>query len=33
MAQNALLMALVWPAVLLLVFVPLAVRRFQKLSR
>lgn len=33
LAQNALLMALVWPAVLLLVFVPLAVRRFQKLSR
>lgn len=33
LAQNALLMALVWPAVLLLVFVPLAVRRFGKLSR
>lgn len=32
-AQNALSMALVWPAVLLLVFVPLAVRRFRMLSR
>lgn len=33
LAQNALLMALVWPLVLLLVFVPLAVRRFRRLSR
>lgn len=33
LAQNALPMALVWPAVLLLVFVPLAVWRFRKLSR
>ncbi|MFE7842830.1 ABC transporter permease [Streptomyces sp. NPDC057474] len=31
--QNALLMAGVWPAVLTLIFLPLAVRRFQKLSR
>lgn len=33
LAQNALLMALVWPLVLLSVFVPLAVRRFRRLSR
>ncbi|WEH17233.1 ABC transporter permease [Streptomyces sp. VNUA24] len=31
--QHALLMAGVWPVVLTLVFLPLAVRRFQKLSR
>ncbi|MBV1936761.1 ABC transporter permease [Streptomyces sp. BV286] len=31
--QHALLMAGVWPLVLTLIFVPLAVRRFQKLSR
>ncbi|MFE1802634.1 ABC transporter permease [Streptomyces sp. NPDC059517] len=31
--QHALLMAAVWPVVLTLVFVPLAVRRFQKLSK
>ncbi|MEV7139351.1 ABC transporter permease [Streptomyces tauricus] len=31
--QHALLMAGVWPVILTLVFVPLAVRRFQKLSK
>lgn len=31
--QNAVLMAGVWPAVLTLIFLPLAVRRFQRLSR
>lgn len=31
--QHALLMAAVWPLVLTLIFVPLAVRRFQKLSK
>ncbi|GAA2292630.1 ABC transporter permease [Streptomyces kunmingensis] len=31
--QHAVLMAVVWPLVLTLVFVPLAVRRFQRLSR
>lgn len=31
--EHALLMALVWPLVLTLVFLPLAVRRFQRLSR
>ncbi|MFF2022858.1 ABC transporter permease [Streptomyces sp. NPDC058171] len=31
--QNALLMAVVWPLVLTAVFLPLAVRRFQRLSR
>ncbi|GAA1118855.1 ABC transporter permease [Nocardiopsis metallicus] len=31
-AQNALLMAVVWPLVLLAVFVPLALRRYRKLS-
>ncbi|MFE1168490.1 ABC transporter permease [Nocardiopsis sp. NPDC058789] len=32
-AQNALLMAVVWPLVLLAVFVPLATRRYRKLGR
>lgn len=32
-AQNALLMAVVWPLVLMMVFVPLALRRFRRLSR
>ncbi|WP_129666629.1 ABC transporter permease [Phytoactinopolyspora endophytica] len=31
--QNALLMAVVWPLVITAVFLPLAVRRFQRLSR
>lgn len=31
--EHALLMALVWPAVITLVFLPLAVRRFRRLSR
>ncbi|MQS39347.1 ABC transporter permease [Streptomyces katsurahamanus] len=31
--ENALLMAVAWPLVLTAVFLPLAVRRFQKLSR
>lgn len=31
--QNALLMAGVWPLILTVVFLPLAVRRFQQLSR
>ncbi|PSL04762.1 ABC-type multidrug transport system permease subunit [Haloactinopolyspora alba] len=31
--QHALLMAVVWPLVITAVFVPLAVRRFQRLSR
>ncbi|MFI1188775.1 ABC transporter permease [Streptomyces californicus] len=31
--EHALLMAVVWPLVLTLVFVPLSVRRFQRLSR
>ncbi|HET6857235.1 MAG TPA: ABC transporter permease [Streptomyces sp.] len=31
--ENALLMALVWPVALTAVFLPLAVRRFQRLSR
>lgn len=31
-AQNALLMAVVWPLVLLAVFVPLALRRYRKMS-
>jgi ABC-2 type transport system permease protein len=31
--ENSLLMAVVWPLVLTAVFLPLAVRRFQKLSR
>ncbi len=31
--QHALLMAAVWPLVLTLIFLPLAVRRFQKLSK
>jgi ABC-type multidrug transport system permease subunit len=32
-AENALAMAVVWPLVLLAVFFPLSVRRFQRLSR
>ncbi|TDC55030.1 ABC transporter permease [Actinomadura sp. KC345] len=31
--QNALLMAIVWPIVITAVFLPLAIRRFQRLSR
>jgi ABC-2 type transport system permease protein len=31
--QNALLMAVVWPLIITAVFAPLAVRRFQRLSR
>jgi ABC-2 type transport system permease protein len=31
--QNSLMMAVVWPLVITAVFVPLAVRRFQRLSR
>ncbi|WP_199487328.1 ABC transporter permease [Actinomadura spongiicola] len=31
--QHALLMAVVWPVVITLIFLPLAVRRFQRLSR
>lgn len=31
--QNAVLMAVVWPLVITAVFLPLAVRRFQRLSR
>lgn len=31
--QHALLMAGVWPVVLTAIFLPLAVRRFQRLSR
>ncbi|WP_411079801.1 ABC transporter permease [Streptomyces sp. cmx-18-6] len=31
--EHALLMAVVWPAVITLVFLPLAVRRFRRLSR
>lgn len=30
--QHALLMAYVWPVILTAIFLPLAVRRFQKLS-
>jgi ABC transporter DrrB family efflux protein len=32
-AQNALLMAVAWPVALVAVFAPLAVRRYQRLSR
>jgi ABC transporter DrrB family efflux protein len=32
-SQNAMLMAIVWPVVLTAIFVPLAVRRYQRLSR
>ena len=32
-AEHAILMALVWPLVLLAIFFPLSVRRFQQLSR
>jgi ABC-2 type transport system permease protein len=31
--QHALLMSLVWPLLITLVFLPLAVRRYQRLSR
>ncbi|WP_298329269.1 ABC transporter permease [Haloactinopolyspora sp.] len=31
--QNAMLMAVVWPLIITAVFLPLAVRRFQRLSR
>lgn len=31
--QNALLMSLVWPLIITAIFLPLAVRRFQRLSR
>jgi hypothetical protein len=31
--EHALLMAVVWPVLILLAFVPLAVRRYQRLSR
>ncbi|MFC4853776.1 ABC transporter permease [Actinophytocola glycyrrhizae] len=32
-AEHALLMAVVWPVVLIAIFAPLSVRRFQRLSR
>ncbi|WP_173069176.1 ABC transporter permease [Phytohabitans houttuyneae] len=32
-AQHALLLAFVWPALLIAIFAPLAVRRYQRLSR
>ena len=32
-AQHPLLLAVVWPVVLTLIFAPLAVRRYQRLSR
>jgi ABC-2 type transport system permease protein len=32
-ADNALLMAILWPALLIAIFFPLSVRRFQRLSR
>jgi ABC-2 type transport system permease protein len=32
-ADNALLMAIVWPVLLIAIFFPLSVRRFQRLSR
>jgi hypothetical protein len=31
--QNALLMAVVWPLLITALFLPLAVRRYQRLSR
>ncbi|WP_343074354.1 ABC transporter permease [Phytoactinopolyspora limicola] len=31
--QNALLMSLVWPVIITAIFLPLAIRRFQRLSR
>ncbi|HJY24875.1 MAG TPA: ABC transporter permease, partial [Actinomycetes bacterium] len=31
--QHALLMAIVWPAIITAIFLPLAVRRYQRLSR
>jgi ABC-type multidrug transport system permease subunit len=33
LAEHALLMAVVWPALLIAIFAPLSVRRFQRLSR
>jgi ABC-2 type transport system permease protein len=32
-AQHSLLMAIVWPLLLIVIFVPLSVRRYQRLSR
>lgn len=32
-AQNPVLMAVVWPVVLTAIFAPLAIRRYQRLSR
>lgn len=32
-AQHSLLLAVAWPLVLLAIFVPLSVRRYQQLSR
>jgi len=32
-AQNSLLMAIVWPVALTVIFAPLAVRRYRRLSR
>ena len=32
-AQNAVLMAVVWPLVIIAVFAPLSVRRYQEMSR
>jgi ABC-type multidrug transport system permease subunit len=32
-AENALLMAIAWPVLLVIVFFPLSVRRYQRLSR
>jgi len=31
--ENAMLMAVVWPIVITVVFLPLAVRKFQRLGR
>jgi ABC-2 type transport system permease protein len=31
--QNAMLMAVVWPLIITAIFLPLAVRRYQRLSR
>ena len=32
-AENALLMAIVWPALLIAIFLPLTVRKYRRLSR
>lgn len=32
-AQNALLLAIIWPLVLMAIFIPLSVRRYRRLSR